>query len=213
MKNTNDEKERIYQKPWIQSVVAVVLIFGSLGGYLYWQSVDGVVLIEKSYLEAPIAFISPSTAGTLNALYVEDGQRVTASTPIALVGSETLYAKEDGIVDGTARVIGSYYAPGQKVASVIADTKMRVIANIEETEGLNIIKKRQRVKFTVDAYPNNTYEGLVDDISPASSETGIVFSISDKRPIKKFNVYITFKVSDYPELKTGMSARTWIYTK
>ena len=213
MNNTNVKKVRLYQKPWIQSLMAIVIIFGSLGGYLYWQSVDGVVFIEKSYLEAPIVHISPSIPGTLNVIYVQDGERVTASTPIALVGSETLYAKEDGIMDGTVRVVGSYYGAGQRIASVIVDTKMRVVANIEETEGLNLITTGQRVKFTVDAYPDNEYEGTVYEVSPASSETGIAFSISDKRPIKKFNIYVSFDVSKYPELKTGMSARTWIYIK
>jgi multidrug resistance efflux pump len=213
MDTHNEKKIRIFRRPWFQSLVAVVIIFGTLGGYLYWQSVAGVVYIEKSYLEAPIAYVSPFTPGILNAIYVHEGDRVNPSSAIALVGSETLYAKEEGIIDGVPKVVGSYFAPGQKIASVIADTKMRLVASVEETGGLDSITIGQRVTFTVDAFPKNTYEGTVAEISPASSETGIAFSISDKRPVKKFNVYITFNVSAYPELKTGMSARTWIYTQ
>lgn len=213
MSHIHEKKVSLIRTPWFQSIIALIVIFGSLAGYIYWQSVAGVVSVEKSYLEAPIVHITPSAPGILNTIYVQDGERVQKSTPVALVGSETLYAKEDGIVDGVPKVIGSYYTPGQTLLSVIVNTKMRVVAQVEETGGLNKVAVGQRVKFTVDAFPQNEYVGMVDDISSASSETGIAFSISDKRPIKKFNIYVSFDVSKYPELKTGMSARTWIYTK
>jgi multidrug resistance efflux pump len=132
---------------------------------------------------------------------------VQANSQIALVGSQIIYTKEGGIVSSAPLVLGSYYSPGQIVVSVVNDEKMRVIGKIEETKGLDSIKVGQPATFTVDTFPDNEYEGIVDEISPVSNNSGILFSISDKRPVNKFNVYITFDVSKYPELKSGMSAK------
>ena len=208
MSNT---KTRIHRKPWVQSLLLMALIFGALAGFIYYESTVGIVAIDTSYLQAPVIAVAPSTPGTLNALYAQEGQRVAANSPVAIVGSETLYAKEGGIVLGAPKALGSYYAPGQTVLSIIVDEKMRVVAALDETKGLALIAPGQRAIFTVDAFPGKSYEGVVDEIAPASDETGIAFSISDKRPVKKFDVYIRFDGTKYPELKTGMSARSWIY--
>ena len=207
------QKSHILKRPWMHSLIAFVVIFGVLATFLFWQTASKTISIENSYLDAPIANISPSTPGILNAIYVKEGDRVEANSPIALVGSETMYAKEGGIVSSAPKVVGAYFSPSQKVISIIVDQKMRVVGSIEETKGLDKIASGQRVLFTVDTFPNNEYEGVVDEVSPASNETGIAFSISDKRPMKKFNVYVNFDVSKYPELKTGMSAKLEVYVK
>jgi len=201
------KKEHILKTPWIRSIIYFVVIFGSLGIFLFWQAERGSISIENSYLDAPIVNLTPTSPGTLNALYVKEGDRVQANSQIALVGSQIIYTKEDGIISSAPIVLGSYYSPGQTVVSVVNDGKMRVIGKIEETKGLNSIKVGQHATFTVDTFPDNEYEGIVDEISPVSNNSGILFSISDKRPVNKFNVYITFNVSKYPELKSGMSAK------
>ncbi len=207
------KKESIFKKPWLQSLIAVVVIFGALGGFLFWQSVKDTVSIDNSYLDAPIVNFSPTTPGTLNALYVKEGDTVAANIPVALVGSQTVSSKDAGIISYAPSVLGAYLAPGQTVVSVVNNQDMKVIGSVEETKGLKDVKVGQRATFTVDAFPGTTYEGIVDEISPVSSDNGIVFSISDKRPTKKFNVQVKFRVNDYPELKSGMSAKITVHTK
>ena len=90
---------------------------------------------------------------------------------------------------------------------------MKVVGQIEETKGLKNIAAGQRATFTVDAFPGKTYEGVVDEVSAVSDDTGVVFDISDQRPVKKFDVKVRFNVADYPELKSGMSAKITVYTK
>lgn len=214
--NKNKEKKNkisILARPLFQSVIVMIIIFGALGSYLFWLSSNSTVAIDDSLLEAPIADISPTTPGQLNAVYVHEGDRVGANVQLALVGSETLFSKEAGIVIGDPQAIGSYFMPGQKVVSVVVDQRMRVVGSLDETKGLSELKEGQRATFTVDAFPNNIYEGTVDEVSPVSSDTGIAFSISDKRPVKKFNVYVRFDVSKYPELKSGMSAKIRVHLK
>ncbi|HEX4798982.1 MAG TPA: efflux RND transporter periplasmic adaptor subunit [Candidatus Paceibacterota bacterium] len=209
----SEKKVSVFRAPWAQSVIAVVLIFGSLGGMIFWQKMSTTVLIDMSVLEAPIAHIAPSSGGVLNALYVKEGDYVVANTAIAQVGTETLFAKEEGIVISKPQVLGTYVTPGQKIVDIVSNNQMRVVGTLEETEGLAKIQPGQAVTFTVDAYMDKVYEGSIDSISPVSNDAGVAFAISDKRPVKKFNVYARFDASQYPELKSGMSAKMTVYLK
>lgn len=191
----------------------MIVIFGALGGYIYIELTANMVAIDTSYLQAPTEKVSPTSPGILNAVYVKDGDHVAANTPLALVGSETEYAKTAGIVTDVPRVVGSYYAPGQTIMSVVATTKMRVVGVIDETGGLNKVVPGQQVTFTVDAFPGKTYAGVVDDISPISKDAGVAFNISDKRPVKQFYVYVRYDATKYPELKSGMSARIYVHLR
>jgi multidrug resistance efflux pump len=209
----SESKKRaaILSQPWVKSVASIIIIFGALVAFIFWHTAHSEVSIDTTVLSAPVANIAPTTGGVLNALYVKEGDRVSANAPIAQIGTETLFAKEGGIVSGDPQVIGSYFAPGQKVVSIVSDQKMRVAATIDETKGLNKIEPGQRVTFTVDAFPGKKYDGVVDEVSPVSNDAGVAFSISDKRPVKKFTVYARFDASAYPELKSGMSAKMTVY--
>ena len=207
------KKENLFKKPWIQSLIAIVLIFGSLIAFLVFSAKANTVLIDNSELEAPIVNLSPAVPGILNALYVKEGARVVPGTQVALVGSQIIASVQGGLVADAPNLIGQYFSPGQAVVSIVDDADMKVAGSIEENKGLEDIKVGNRATFTVDAFPGNTYQGIVDEISPTSDDSGVVFAISDKRPTKKFNVAVRFNDSLYPELKNGMSARITVYTK
>jgi len=96
---------------------------------------------------------------------------------------------------------------------MVESEEMRVVGRLEEDKGLNEIMVGQRAIFTVDTFGSREFIGVVDEISPTSRETGLSFSISDKRAIKEFLVKIRFNTERYVELKNGMSARIWIYTR
>lgn len=197
----------------MQSLISFVVIFGALAGFLFWQAQKNTILIENSDLEAPIINLTPSAPGILNSLYVKEGDIVEANMQIALVGSQIISIKVGGTVSSAPNVLGSYFSPGQTVASVVNTSEMKVVGQIDETKGLNSLKVGQRATFSVDAFPGKIYEGVVDEISPVSNDNGIIFSISDQRPVKKFEVKVRFNVASYPELKSGMSAKITVYTK
>ena len=90
---------------------------------------------------------------------------------------------------------------------------LRVVGAIDENKGLDQLKPGQPVLFTVDTFGSKTYVGSLESISQTSVDTGVIFSISDKRPTKKFDVKVRFNVADYPELKNGMSAKITVYIK
>ncbi len=207
-----EKKPSIFKKPWVQSIIAFVVIFGLLGVFLFWISTRNTISIENSALVAPVVNISPSLPGVLNALYVKEGDKVEANAQVALVGSQILSTQNAGIISSAPNLLGQYFNPGQTVVSIVNNREMKVVGQIEETKGLKDIKVGERATFTVDAFSGKAFEGIVDEISPVSNDNGIIFSISDQRPIKKFDVKVRFNVGDYPELKSGMSTKITVHT-
>ena len=88
---------------------------------------------------------------------------------------------------------------------------MRIVGRLEEDKGLKDVKVGQRVVFEVDAFGTKQYEGIIDEVSPTSRASDVVFNISDQRQENEFNVKARFNLSQDPELKNGMSAKMWIY--
>jgi multidrug resistance efflux pump len=100
---------------------------------------------------------------------------------------------------------------GGTVATMIDPTQLRVVGNLDENKGLSDVQVGDQATFTVDAFGGKTYKGVVDEVSPTSEQSDVVFNISDQRPTNEFAVYVRFDPSMYPELKNGMSARIWVY--
>ena len=212
MEKEQTKKVNIFEKPWMQSLSAAVIIFGLLFVFLFWQSNKDTVLLENSSLVAPIVNLSATTPGILNMVYVKEGDTVLANSQVAMVGSQIIYTKNNGIVSSAPDVLGAYFSPGQTVISIVDNQDMKVVGSVDETKGLKDIQIGQRATFTVDTFSGKTYEGIVDQISPISNDNNVIFSISDKRPIKKFDVKARFTIANYPELKSGMSAKITVYT-
>ena len=126
------KESALKSKPWISSLLSIVIVFGALGGFLYFQAKSGTVTIEDSELSAPVVTLSSSVGGTLNAVYVTTGQQVAANSQVALVGTNTVSTKEAGTVSNAPSVLGGFYNAGQTILTVIATDHMRVLGAIEE---------------------------------------------------------------------------------
>ncbi len=207
------KKVNVLKRPEVQSIIGIIVVVLLLVGFIFWQSESGTLFIENSEITVPVVNLSGSTAGTLNALYVSEGETIAANTPVALVGTNIVSSKQSGVVVSVVNKIGEFFVPGETVVSMVHPEDMRVVGAIDETKGLDQLKVGQKASFTVDAFGDKTYVGVVESISQTSDDTGVVFSISDKRPTKKFDVKVRFNVADYPELKNGMSAKITVYEK
>jgi multidrug resistance efflux pump len=205
-------KASLFSQLWLKSLIGVVTIFLILGLFIYWRMVSGKVNIDNSSIEAPIINLSSSTPGILEDVYVKEGDVVSANTPVAKVGSEIITSKVDGIIVGINKQQGQYFGVGTTVVSMINTGEERVIGKIDEDKGLVDIKVGQPATFTVDAFGNEVFDGVVSEISPMSNQSGVVFNISDKREIKKFDIKVRFDTNKYNMLKEGMSAKIKIYT-
>lgn len=186
------------------------LVAGAVAFVYLWQSKQRVY-VEKSRIEAPEISLSSASGGILEKLYVKPGDSVTKNEVVAQIGNDMVMTRDAGLVISTQNSIGKNFSPGETVATIIRPEDLRVTAQVEEDKGLSNVKVGQRVMFTVDAFSGKKYYGLVDEISPTARTSDVVFNISSQREEQDFDVKIRFDISQYPELKNGMSAKSWIY--
>jgi len=194
----------------IVATIAVIII-GSIGGLIAWNILSARIYIENSSISAPVTNLSPVSGGTLEEVFVNVGDQVQESAPIARVGNELIKAKSDGQILSINTNIGASFSPGQTVASMINPNDLRIVGQVQEDKGLKDIKVGQQAIFTVDTFGSKEYSGIVDEISPTSDAGDIVFNISGTRQEMNFDVKVRFDTTQYPELKNGMSAKLWIY--
>ena len=93
--------------------------------------------------------------------------------------------------------------------TIAADlTKMQVIADVDEAD-IGNVENGQRVSFTVDAYPNDVFEGTVMQIRLGDSESSS--STSSTSTVVTYEVVIS---ADNPDLKLKprLTANVTIFT-
>jgi multidrug resistance efflux pump len=214
MENNNSEKQPDKNSSGRNRLMLLALLaFLAAGAVaLFYLSLSrNRVYVEKSILEAPATDLSSQSGGTLQKVFIKTGDDVEANETIAQIGNETVKTKNKGIIISVNNDIGKIFSSGEAVASMISPEDLRVVSRVEENKGLSDIRVGQRVIFTVDAFGKKEYSGIVDQISPTARSGDVVFNISSAREQQEFDVKIRFSVSDYPELKNGMSAKAWIY--
>jgi multidrug resistance efflux pump len=202
----NEKKQSIY----VTASLIALIIVAAVGGIAYLWSTWNIVSIDTATITAPSILLSPTTSGTLQALYVKPGDTVTANEPVALVGNEVVKTKIAGEVISTQDTIGMLVSPGQAVVTMIDPTALRVDGRLDEDKGLSRIHEGDKIVFTADAFGGTQYSGIVDEVSPTSHQSDIVFNISSAREEQQFDIKARFNTALYPELKNGMSARMWV---
>ena len=200
-------------RKFITILLLALLICGAIGGSIYWYNLQKTIHTDQAEISAPVISLSPETPGPLEQVMVNPGDRVGENTVVARVGDQLIKTKAAGIIAETQTELGKIFNPGEAVATMIIPDDLRVVAHIDENNGLSQVLIGQRVVFTVDAFDSKQYAGTVDEISQSSRQADIVFNISGSRQIKQFDVKIRFNTDQYPELRNGMSAKIWIYKK
>ncbi len=198
-------QSRLLSGALIFIVVALLVL-----GVLYGLDIQSKVYIEKSEIWAPVIALGPTTGGEIDEIYVKEGEKVFEDQQLAKVGGHLIKAKTSGIVTYVQNTPGQNTSSQSVIVKMFDPRSLRVVGHIEEDKGLSDIRIGQRVNFTVDAFPSKQYIGTVETIGVTSRDSSIVFSISDKRQEKEFDVTASFDVNSYPELKNGMSAKMWI---
>ena len=121
------------------------------------------------------------------------------------LGYATITSPIDGVVLSKAveegqTVAASFNTP--ELFTIAQDlTDMRVIADIDEAD-IGGVKEGQRVTFTVDAFPEDQFEGSVTQVrQQATTESNVV----------TYEVVISARNNDL-KLKPGLTANVTIYT-
>ncbi len=191
----------------------VVILGGGIAGAAYLAVSGKTVYIDKAQLQAPMVTLAPTAPGILRAVYVHEGDIIPPNTVVAQAGVELIKSTSGGLVVATNDNIGKQVTPQDIIVSLVDPRQLRVVGQVAENKGLALIHVGQTVAFTVDAWSGKKYFGLVDEVSPTSHASGVVFNISDQRETQTFDVKVRYDTAAFPELKNGMSARISIYIK
>jgi HlyD family secretion protein len=121
------------------------------------------------------------------------------------LGYATIYSPIDGVVLSRAveegqTVAASFSTPTMFV--IARDlTKMQVVANVDEADIGNISVK-QRVTFTVDAYPNDVFDGTITQVrlNPTTTSNVVTYQVIVNAPNPEL------------KLKPGLTANITIFT-
>lgn len=128
------------------------------------------------------------------------------------------YATITSPIDGV--VISKDVEEGQTVASgfetptlftIAADlTQMQVVADVDEAD-IGGVEEGQRVTFTVDAYPNDVFEGKVTQIRLGDDSSSSSTSTTSSSTVVTYEVVISAPNPDL-KLKPRLTANVTIYT-
>lgn len=208
-KKSNKLKQLFAKKP-VRIVFAIAIIAAVYWGFTYWKDSQEYVFIEKAQIAAPSIELGPGNTGILKKVLVGDGDLVRANQLVAIIGDEYIKTEIPGIITGVNNNPGQIFSRGQWIVKMIDPKEIRIIGRVEEDKGLRDVREGMYATFTVDAFGNQKFDGEVESVSQTSREGDVVFSISDKREEKEFNVKVQFDYGAYPQLRNGMSARLWL---
>ena len=136
-------------------------------------------------------------------------QVVSAKEEVQRAQTNLGYATITSPIDGV--VLSKSVEEGQTVAASFSTpelftiaqdlTNMQVVANVDEAD-IGDVKEGERVTFTVDAYPDDTFEGEVKQVRQKATTTNNVVT---------YEVVISAPNADL-KLKPGLTANVTIYT-
>jgi membrane fusion protein, multidrug efflux system len=124
-------------------------------------------------------------------------------------------APVSGVIGNRQVRVGRLVAPGVVLLDIVPVRDVWVIANFKETQ-IEHVRPGQRARITIDGYPNEAFEGVVDSFAPGS---GSAFSLlpTDNatgnfvRVVQRVPVKIRFASNPLPgRIVPGLSARVAI---
>lgn len=126
----------------------------------------------------------------------------------------TITSPIDGVVINRAVEEGQTMASGFETPTlftIAADlTQMQVVADVDEAD-IGGVKDGQRVTFSVDAYPNDTFEGVVTQIRLGEDSSTSSGSSGTSGTVVTYEVVISAPNPDL-KLKPRLTANVTIYT-
>jgi membrane fusion protein, multidrug efflux system len=128
-------------------------------------------------------------------------------------------APMDGVIGNRAAQVGDFVQTGQRIAALVPLSNVFIDANFKETQ-LARLQPGQPVTITVDALPDEKFDGVVASVAPASgavfsllppdNATGNFTKIVQRLPVR---ILVSADVAERGALRPGMSAVAAVNTK
>ena len=120
------------------------------------------------------------------------------------IQDRTILMPFDGVVDRVFVDAGEYVTPGQRLMLVHDPARVRVEANVKETE-IRYFRTGSPVRLRVDAYPGRNFEGVVERIGgAATSEFALLPSPNPSGNFTKITQRLPMRIALRPGAADGL---------
>jgi len=148
--------------------IAVEVVPASRGNVTSTCEVLGTIMADKT------AQVFPETMGRITKMLTKEGSYVTKEDNLMAMRNETIgFEYEEGFIrspinGNVANImvdVGAMVTPQAPVAVVMDYSSVQVVFNVAEAN-MNCINKNSRIGVGIDALPNETFQGIVSEITP-----------------------------------------------
>lgn len=167
-------------KKAILTILAVAIIGGAAVGGFFWHNA-GFIATDNATVATRMIPVPATGAGVLERFYLHEGQRVAANEILGWVeGGEAMRSPVNGLVSQTNAVQGQRVSPAETVAIISDTANVHIVANIEETDILNV-RVGQHVYVRIDTFGRQQFAGYVANIGIAVLPDTDIFGSSASR--------------------------------
>lgn len=173
--------------------------------------------------EADAALVAKQAElAVLNARLIQSQSQVDlASAGLKLaqiqLADTQIRAPFSGVIGKRGALSGQYVQPGQALYSLVPDGAVWITANFKETQ-IQHMQPGQQVQIYLDAFPDDTFTGVIDSLSPAS---GAKFSLlpaenatgNFTKIVQRIPVRIRLEVDGQSNIVPGLSAVVKVNTR
>ncbi|WP_251551618.1 efflux RND transporter periplasmic adaptor subunit [Neobacillus muris] len=163
----------------VNIIILLILVGGGFGIYAYYNQNMNYLTTENAQIAGQQVTISAPANGKLTDWNGHVGDKFSKDAAVGTIATTDaegrpatmdITAPADGTIVQTNAVPNSFVAAGTPLAQVYDLDSLWVTANIDETD-INEVNPGQDVDIYVDAFPNNTLKGKVEQIGLATAGT------------------------------------------
>jgi multidrug resistance efflux pump len=183
-------------------IILLVLVGGGFGGYAYYNRTVNYLTTDNAQIAGQQVTIAAPANGKLTDWKVNVGDNFSKDSTVGTITSTDTNGKPvnmdvtlptDGTIVQNNAVQNSFVAAGTPLAQVYDLKNLWVTANIDETI-IDEVAVSQDVDIYVDAFPNSTLKGKVQQIGlatagtfsllPSTNNTGNYTKVTQVVPVK-----------------------------
>jgi multidrug resistance efflux pump len=160
-------------------IILLVLVGGGFGGYAYYYKTVNYISTDNAQVSGQQVTVAATATGKLTDWKGAVGNHFSKDSSVGTITTTDatgnpvkmdVTVPTDGTVVQSNAVQESFVAAGTPLAQVYDLNHLWVTANIEETK-IDQVAVGQDVDIYVDAFPNSTLKGKVEQIGLATSGT------------------------------------------
>ncbi|MFD2617059.1 HlyD family secretion protein [Terrilactibacillus laevilacticus] len=188
----------------INIIVVIILVGGGATAFYFYNESTNYVKTDNASIGGQSISIAAPASGKLNTWNAKTGDTYSSDETLGNIASQGVDGKpvttsvkmpHSATVVQNTGVKNTFVAAGTQLAVAYDLDALYVTANVDETD-IDDIKTGQKVDIYVDAYPNTTFTGRINQIGSTTSSTfSLLPSTNTNSNYTKVTQVIPVKVS------------------